>query len=323
MRQQGNPGIEAMCRLAGVSRAGFYRSLKETEPDSEEMAARAAIQEVALGHGRRYGYRRVTAELRAQGMAVNHKRVVRLMREDNLLAIRSRKFVSTTNSEHELEVYLNLAARMEVTGINQLWVSDITYVRLKGEFVYVAVILDAFSRRVVGWNADRTLHTRLALVALERAIAGREPAPGLVHHSDRGVQYASDAYVKFLRTHGLVPSMSRPGNPYDNAMCESFMKTLKQEEIYCTEYETLEHLEAAAGSFIENYYNRRRLHSALGYKSPEAFEALARSAPDIPWSAPKLSFWRHGEIFPSDEGGTLNEREGANLRSAPLHPSSR
>jgi transposase InsO family protein len=238
--------------------------------------------------------------LRARGLAVNHKRVARLMREDNLLALRRRRFVSTTDSGHELEVYVNLAARMKVTGPNQLWVADITYVRLKQEFVYLAVVIDTFSRRVVGWCAGRTLHSRLVIAPLQSALMTRRPQPGLVHHSDRGVQYASEAYVKVLRAHGLVPSMSRPANPYDNAMCESFMKTLKQEEIYCSEYQTLEQLQADVGNFIENYYNRRRLHSALGYQSPAAFEAGAAHADGLLQAAPKMSFWRHREIFQSD-----------------------
>ncbi len=173
----------------------------------------------------------------------------------------------TTDSDHELEVYLNLARRMKLTGINQLWVADITYIRLKAEFVYLAVILDAFSRKVVGWALERTLAARLPIAALEHAIAERQPPPGLVHHSDRGVQYASGDYVRLLRTHQMIPSMSRPANPYDNASCESFMKTLKREEIYANEYRDLDHLRANIEEFIEQYYNRQRLHSALGYRS--------------------------------------------------------
>jgi putative transposase len=227
MSLQGNLSIERMCQLAQVSRAGFYRSLQESQPVKEEMEVRSAIQRIALEHRRRYGYRRVTAELRRRGMIVNHKRVSRVMREDNLLAVQPRAFVVTTDCKHELEVYLNLASRMKLTGINQLWVADITYIRLKTEFVYLAVILDGFSRKVVGWALERTLATRLAKAALAQAIAERQPPPGLVHHSDRGVQYASDEYVKVLQQHQMIPSMSRPANPYDNASCESFMKTLK------------------------------------------------------------------------------------------------
>jgi transposase InsO family protein len=308
MHLQGSLSIERMCALAQVSRASYYRSLAETAPEEEEMQVRVAIQEIVLEHRRRYGYRRVQRELRDRGLVVNHKRVARLMRADNLLAIRGRRFVVTTDSDHELEVYVNLAARMQPTAPDQLWVADITYVRLRGEFVYLAVVLDAFSRRVLGWYVDRTLHSRLATTALEQAIAERQPLPGVVHHSDRGVQYASTAYVKILEKHGLIHSMSRPGNPYDNAMCESFMKTLKQEEIYCTEYKSLEHLRQNIGDFIRNYYNRRRLHSALGYRSPEAFEADARRQPASLASAPKMSFRRHTEIYPSD-GNNTEEQE--------------
>jgi transposase InsO family protein len=170
-------------------------------------------------------------------MLVNHKRVARIMREDNLLAVQPRAFVVTTDSQHQLEVYLNLASRMKLTGVNQLWVADITYIRLHREFVYLAVILDAYSRKVVGWELAGTLVARLPIAALEKAIAERKPPPGLVHHSDRGVQYASGDYVRILAKHQVIPSMSRPANPYDNASCESFLKTLKREEIYASSYE--------------------------------------------------------------------------------------
>jgi transposase InsO family protein len=200
------------------------------------------------------------------------------MREDDLLALQPKRFVVTTDSKHELEVYLNLANRMKLTGINQLWVADITYIRLQAEFVYLAVILDAFSRKVVGWALDRTLASRLATAALEQAIRKRQPPPGVVHHSDRGVQYASDEYVAFLEKHGMIPSMSRPANPYDNASCESFIKTLKREEIYANEYDDLEHLLANLEQFIEQYYNRQRLHSALSYSPPEEFERQAENS---------------------------------------------
>ena len=258
--------------MVPVSRRGFYRSLKEQQPAEEEMEVRSAIQQIALEHRRRYGYRRITAELHRQGMQVNHKRVARIMREDNLLGMQPEQFVVTTNSNHKLEIYLNLAGRMKLTGINQLWVADITYIRLKAEFVYLAVILDGFSRKVVGWALDRTLAMRLTIGALEQAIAGRQPEPGLVHHSDRGLQYASGEYVKVLENNRVIPSMSRPANPYDNASCESFMKTLKREEIYANKYDDLENLRANIEEFIEQYYNRLRLHSALGYRSPEEFE---------------------------------------------------
>jgi transposase InsO family protein len=272
MSLQGSLSIERMCELARVSRASFYRSFHEQQPVEEEMEIRSVIQQIAIEHRRRYGYRRISAELRRRGMRVNHKRVMRIMAEDNLLAVQRKSFVVTTNSDHEFEVYLNLAGRMKVTGINQLWVADITYIRLQREFVYLAVVLDAFSRKVVGWELDRTLAVRLPLTALEQAIAGRKPGPGLVHHSDRGLQYASAEYVGVLRQHQMIPSMSRPANPYDNASCESFMKTLKREEIYANRYQDLGHMHVNIEEFIEQYYNRQRLHSALGYRSPEEFE---------------------------------------------------
>jgi len=301
---QGSLSIERMCQLAGVSRAGFYRSLLEQEPVAEDMEARSAIQQIFSEHKRRYGYRRVSAELRRRGMRVNHKRVARLMREDNLLAVQPKSFVVTTDSDHELEVYLNLARRMKLTGINQLWVADITYIRLHREFVFLAVILDGFSRKAVGWELDRTLAARLPLTALAKAIAERKPPPGLVHHSDRGVQYASSAYVGILRKHEMIPSMSRPANPYDNASCESFLKTLKREEIYATEYRDLDHLRENIAAFIDSYYNRVRLHSALGYRPPEEFERTVEL--EATSAGASMSFFRHEEIFRSDVSAGLN-----------------
>lgn len=263
------------------------------------MELRARMQQMVLIHRGNYGYRRVSRDLKDQGLVVNHKRVLRLMQQDNLLVVRRGKFVLTTDSRHDLPVYMNLAARMQLSGIDQLWVADITYIRLLEVFVYLAVVLDAFSRRVVGWAVDESLHAPLALAALDKAIAQRKPAPGLVHHSDRGVQYASEEYVTRLCDHGIVASMSRLGNPYDNAKCESFMKTLKQEEIYTRRYRDQDDLEAHMDQFLEQYYNRQRLHSALGYRSPEAFENLLRT-PLLP--AARLSFPRHEEIYRSDVG---------------------
>jgi putative transposase len=315
MSRQGSLSIERMCCLVQVSRARFYRFLQEQVPAQEEMGVRSAIQQIALEHRRRYGYRRIAAELRRRGMVVNHKRVVRIMREDNLLALQSRQFVVTTDSKHELEVYLNLARRMKLTGVNQLWVADITYIRLQTEFVYLAVILDSFSRKVVGWALERTLATQLVKAALEQAIAERQPQPGLVHHSDRGLQYASWEYVAILEKHQIIPSMSRPANPYDNAGCESFMKTLKQEEIYANQYETMEQLRADIGVFIEQYYNRRRLHSALGYRPPEEFEQqtkLHNQAADLNVAAVVLRF---GKSFPGDAS-----RSGSNRGSEIVQP---
>ena len=268
-----------MCDLARVSRAGYYRNWMAVAPDEEEMAVRAAIQEIVLEHRRRYGILRVTATLHRRGMAVNHKRVERIMRTDNLLAVRYRKYVLTTDSRHECQVYVNLAARMTVTGVNQLWVADITYIRLQVEFVFLAVVLDRFSRKAIGWALDRTLAARVAVTALEQAIVRRQPPPGVVHHSDQGIQYASHDYREVLLRNRMTPSMSRPGNPYDNAFCESFMKTLKQEEIYCCQYRDFEDLAAHLEEFIDHYYNRLRLHSALGYRTPEEFERDAAGAP--------------------------------------------
>lgn len=298
MRLQGSLSIERMCHLAQVSRAGFYRSFQEQQPQQEELELRAAMQQIFLEHKRRYGYRRVTQELRRRGWVVNHKRVERLMKDDNLLAVQPRAFITTTNSEHECEVYLNLASHLKLTGINQLWVADITYLRLQGEFVYLAVILDAFSRKVVGWELDRKMTCDLPKTALERALAARRPAPGLVHHSDRGVQYAAEAYIQLLTQHRIIPSMSRPANPYDNASCESFMKTLKREEIYANEYRDLEDLRQNLEEFIDRYYNRVRLHSALSYQPPEEFEQSL--VPTLSTSAATMSFFRHGEDYRPD-----------------------
>ena len=315
MSRQGSLSIERMCQLVAVSRAGFYRSLQEQRPVEEEMEVRSAIQQIAVEHRRRYGYRRISAELRRRGMLVNHKRVARIMREDNLLAVQPRQFVVTTDSDHQLEVYLNLASRMKLTGIDQLWVADITYIRLKTEFVYLAVILDGFSRKVVGWALDRTLASRLASTALEQAIAKRQPPPGLVHHSDRGVQYASEQYIAILEKHGMISSMSRPANPYDNASCESFIKTLKREEIYANAYDDLEHLRANIEEFIERYYyNRLRLHSALGYRSPEEFERQSESRSSAADSrSATMEFFKN-------ETKTSTERRGKGTQSPSPSP---
>jgi len=299
MRSAAHLSIESMCRLAEVSRAGFYRHWKRREPRTEQTDLRARIQSIVLANRRHYGYRRVLHELRNQGWAVNHKRVARLMAEDNLLCLRKRRFVATTDSGHDLRVYLNLAAYMELTGINQLWVADLTYIRLAEEFLYLALVLDAFSRRVVGWALDEELDAGVAVAALRQAIDLRQPPPGLVHHSDRGVQYACRAYLDLLREHGIQPSMSRAANPYDNAKCESFIKTLKQEEIYTRQYRDRAHLEAHIGEFIERYYNRRRLHSALDYRSPEAFEQSLLGQPAaVPVAS--MSFPRHEGIYRPD-----------------------
>ena len=266
--QQGELTVERMCTLAAVSCAGYYRFREPgadgDEANEEESRLRDAIQREVL-EGRDCGYRRVTRALRDRGWDVNHKRVARLMREDGLLAIRKRRFVpQTTDSGHDFEVAINVARRLTPTAVNQLWVADITYVRLGRADVFLAVVMDAFSRRIVGWNLGPKITTELTLTALGKAIDSRQPPPGLIHHSDREVQYASTAYVDTLLRHGMIPSMSRPGNPYDNAKCERFMKTLKQEEIRCFEYRDIEDLRANLDAFIDRYYNATRLHSALG-----------------------------------------------------------
>ena len=212
------------------------------------------------------------AELVRQGWKINHKRVLRLMRSDNLLGVRRRKFIFTPDSRHGLPIYSNLVEGMVVTSIDQLWVADITYIRLQLEFVYLAVLLDAFSRRCLGWALRRSLEAALALEALRMALRHRRPKPGLVHHSDRGVQYASQDYAAELRQHGIRISMSRTASPYDNAQAESFIKTLKYEEVYRTEYRSLEDARVSIGEFLEKIYNRERLHSALGYRPPLEFE---------------------------------------------------
>jgi transposase InsO family protein len=271
-----------MCQLGGVSRGGYYRACAASAPRAADTALRHSIQLLALQH-RHYGYRRITALLRREGEVVNAKRVRRLMREDNLLCVSRRSFVpATTDSRHRWEVYPNLARRMVPTAINQLWVADITpgqargrlYVRLQESFVYLAVVLDAFSRKVVGWALADHLQASLALEALEMALATRAVMPGaLVHHSDRGVQYACADYVLRLRQAGIQPSMSRVGCPWDNAMAESFMKTLKTEEVDGRAYRHLAEARDSIEDFIERVYNAQRLHSALNYLAPEAFEA--------------------------------------------------
>jgi putative transposase len=274
-RPQGGLSIERMCTLAGVSRAGYYRHLQASAPRQEETCVRDAIQRIALANRFSYGYRRITWQLRREGLVVNHKRVLRLMGEDNLLCLRKRPFVPvTTASRHSWQVVPHLARGLIVTGLDQLWVADITYVRLREEFVYLAVVLDAFSRRVVGWALEDHLEASLAVAALTMALEARRPQPGgLIHHSDRGVQYACAEYGAVLARHDIQASMSRVGNPYDNAKAESFMKTLKQEEVDGRDYRDLDAARQQIGSFIEQVYNCQRLHSALAYRPPVEFEA--------------------------------------------------
>lgn len=263
--------MNALCEMTDLNRAGFYRWRAPRQAMPIEMEIRDQMQKAAL-EWPAYGYRRITCELQQRGFAVNHKRVLRMMREDNLLCVRRRAFAVTTDSRHNLPTYPNLAREITPTAINQLWVADITYIRLRAEFVYLAVVLDAFSRRVIGWALGRTLEAGLAVTALRMALIERQPAPGLVHHSDRGVQYASQDYTEMLKQHKATISMSRKGNPYDNAACESFMKTLKYEEVYRNEYRDFHDARASIGEFLERVYNQKRLHSALGYVPPAEFE---------------------------------------------------
>jgi transposase InsO family protein len=270
---QGCPSIDHLCALAKVSRAGFYRFGEVRRPERTEADLRDKIQTIALKN-RFYGYRRIGQELwRLHGLRINHKRLRRLMREDNLLCLRAKPFVPyTTNSRHEFPIVPNLTRGLVATGLDQIWVADITYVRLAGQFVYLAVVLDAFSRRIVGWALADHLEASLAIEALDMALAARNPPPGLIHHSDRGVQYACAAYADRLEARGLRVSMSRAGNPYDNAKAERFMRTLKDEEVAGKTYVSLEDARQRIGAFLETIYNRARLHSALGYKPPVEFE---------------------------------------------------
>jgi transposase InsO family protein len=283
---QGEPTIARLCALAGVSRAGYYRHWAASAPRQEETFVRDGVQRVALAN-QKYGYRRVAWQMRREGIVVNHKRVLRLMREDNLLCLRRRAFVpATTDSQHGWRVVPNLARDMVLTGIDQLWVADITYIRLLEEFAFLAIVLDAFSRRVVGWALEPHLQASLATAALDMALTARRPARGsLIHHSDRGVQYACNDYTALLEAHDIQASMSRIGNPYDNAKAESFMKTLKSEQLDGRPYRDVDQARHAIGSFIEDIYNCQRLHSALGYRPPVEFEAnLPSPKAAVAWS---------------------------------------
>lgn len=272
-RLQGKGSIEPVCRAVGVSRASYYRDWGERSPGAEETELRDLVQRLALAQ-RFYGYRRITELVRREGWPVNRKRIARIMAEDNLLALRRPAFrPATTMSRHDWRVWPNLARRLVPMASDQLWVADITYVRLAEAFVYLAVILDAFSRRVIGWALADHLRAELAIEALQMALADRDVvAGGLIHHSDRGVQYACGDYIERLQARGIQPSMSRAGCPYDNAMAESFMKTLKTEEVNGAAYRDLADARNRIGRFLEDVYNRQRLHSALGYLSPQEYE---------------------------------------------------
>ena len=270
--------MEQQCQVAEVSRAGFYRSLEQAKPEQADLLLRARLQELAVAQHRLRGYRLLTETVRRERHMVNHKRVLRLMREDNLLSLKRKKYVFTTDSAHTLPIYPNLARHAKLTALNQLWVADITFIRLCNEFVYLAVILDAYSRRVIGWDLGRTLQAELAIRALEMALNQRSwKAEGLIHHSDRGVQYASTDYTDLLERNDIQISMSRRGNPYDNARAERFMRTLKEEEVNGTAYRDLGDARTRIGEFLDEEYNRKRLHSALGYLTPEEFEQISQA----------------------------------------------
>ena len=273
-QQQGSLSVERLCTLAQVSRAEYYRHWQAVAPRTAETALRDEVQRLALAD-RHCGYRRIAESLQRAGWRVNRKRVLRLMREDNLLCLRKKAFVpGTTDSRHSWRIYPNLAWRLQPSGVNQLWVADITYIRLNEGFAYLAVVLDAFSRRAIGWAIENHLEASLALAALKMALANRVITPGLlVHHSDRGVQYACRDYIGRLGAHSIQPSMSKVGCPYDNAMAESFMKTLKKEEVDGRSYRDLAQARQTIEYFLAQVYNRQRLHSALGYNTPAEIEA--------------------------------------------------
>lgn len=274
MIEQSKLPISHLCAKDTVSRPTYYRLKKEPQVNSQDNILKPLINEIASEFPF-YGYRRMTKELQNRGEQVNHKKVLRIMRTDNLLCRRKKAFRPvTTNSNHSFKVYPNLAKDLTVTGPNQLWVCDITYIRLPDDFAYLAAILDLFSRKCVGWYLSRDIDTYLTLTALNRAVAARQPLglSNLIHHSDLGVQYASTEYVKRLEELGIRISMSRKGNVYDNAFAESFNKTIKVEEVYMNDYETFEDAYKNIQRFIEDVYNKKRLHSSIGYVSPEKFE---------------------------------------------------
>jgi len=263
--------LARMCELLGIARATIYRKLHPAPPDPVEAQLRQRIRRAASASVQA-GYRVITKTLRREGLVVNHKRVFRIMGDLKLLCRRKKRFVVTTRSDHDLLVYENLVRQHVPSRPDEIWVADITYIRLRREFIYLAVVLDAFSRRVIGWSLGSKLDTRLTLGALTQALQKRRPEPGFIHHSDRGIQYASQAYTDLLLEHGARVSMSRPGNPYDNAKAERFMRTLKYEEVHVNDYDNLQEAHRNIRRFINYVYNHKRLHSALGYRPPAEFE---------------------------------------------------
>lgn len=277
VQTEGSLSVRSRCRVATVSPSAYYAWQGQKGVANTSDAWFLELIKAILVEFPGYGYRRVTKELQRQGYRVNKKRIQRLMQEHHLGRKKRRRFVRTTDSEHHLPVYPNLVKEVTVTGPDQVWAADITYVRLLRGFVYLAVILDLFSRKVIGWALSRSLHARLAINALQMAVSTRDVNPGLIHHSDQGIQYASSEYVRLLQEHGIQISMSRKGNPYDNATAESFISTLKAEEVSINEYTTAREAYQNIGTFIEEVYNRKRLHSSLGYRPPEEFEQMYHS----------------------------------------------
>jgi len=263
--------VSRLCSALTLCRAEYYRQSKGATQVEQDLQLRQEIQAIAADMPA-YGYRRITAQLARNGVLANHKRVLQLMRKDGLLCARKPAFVNTTQSQHSFTIYPNLVPTLSIDGPDQLWVADITYIHLRRDVFYLAVILDAFSRRVIGWQMDSTLGAQLAVAALQKALAQRTITPNLVHHSDRGVQYAANVYTNLLKEQGIRISMSRSGNPYDNAQAERFIKTLKYEEIYLNEYENFAEARFRIGDFLEEVYNHKRLHSKLGYVPPAEFE---------------------------------------------------
>jgi putative transposase len=258
-----------------LSRSSFYHKLKDKGQVEMQREAdlRGRIEAICLEYPR-YGYRRVTEQLKRERLRVNHKKVLRLMRESDLLCRVRRRWVKTTHSKHRFPRYPNLIKGTVITRLNQVWLSDITYIRIRTSFVYLAAILDAYSRKVIGYAVSRSLDTSLTLEALKMAVTRRQIGPGVIHHSDQGVQYASGEYVDELKRHGFLISMARTGNPYENATMESFFKTLKHEEVNLCQYETYQDVVTRLPYFLEDVYNHKRLHSALGYRPPDEFEEV-------------------------------------------------
>lgn len=275
--------LQRACRLLGVARSSYYRAKCQAGAETVPDPVRQEIYMICETYPF-YGHRRVTEELRRRGLWANRKRVRRLMRKDNLTCRHKKRWVRTTDSQHGYRVYPNLTREIVLDHPNQLWVADMTYIRLVRDFVYLAVVLDAFSRRAIGWALSRHIDTELSLAALEMALATRTVGPGLVHHSDQGVQYAASEYVALLSSKNITVSMSRKGNPYDNAKAEAFMKTLKTEEVSINEYETLLDAKENVGNFIEIVYNQKRLHSSLGYKTPVEAEVEFTNSQNQNWS---------------------------------------